>query len=381
MKSVYLDYAASTPVDPRVIKAMKPYETEYYANPGSLTRTAQKASAAIFDARRSILKSFNNEDGGVVFTSGATEANNLALRGVIKKAGIKNPRIIVSSIEHSSILKTAEDLKADGVDVVIVPVNKEGVVDLKKITAAINKKTVLVSIGYVNNEVGTIQLLSKIADAIKKNKEGIYPLFHTDATQAVQYLTRDMNELGVDLLTYSGHKIYSTKGIGALLYKDEEALAPILTGGDQENGLRAGTENVAGVVGLKVATEIAEKMRSKEGKRVAALCKVAVKEIKKVFKNAKLNGSVKNRIPNNINIYIPSYSAHELLVGLDLEGVAVATGSACTARVTSPSYVIEALGYNENRATKSLRITLGRQTTKQDIKRLVTVLKKLKQVL
>ncbi len=438
MKHYYFDYAASTPVDPAVVKAMAPFWSEKFGNPGSLHSFGQEASAAVFEARDTIAKSLGCHYSEIIFTGSATEANNLALRGAIKGLGSRvkglenqntknnlypnpstlNPKIIVSVIEHDSVLDTAKDLEKDGVEVVYLPVLKNGIVDLKKLEAALDERTILVSIMYANNEIGTVQPIFEISKIIrdfrnelriKNNELGknsnsiihnspfIIPLFHTDAVQAFNYLNCDVNGLGVDLLTLSAQKIYGPKGVGALyvrqglgfrvkglenqnkknnLYPNPSTLYPLITGGGQERGFRSGTENVPGIVGFAKAVEIADKLREKENKRLTILQKYFLKQVKKINPKIELNGDLKNRLPNNINLHIPAKSgnkgsAQDLVIALDMAGFAVSPGSACSSRVCSPSHVLKALGYSDEKAMSGLRITFGRQTTKEPIDKLL----------
>lgn len=377
MKNIYLDYASSTPIATEVVKVMESHWSDTFGNPGSTHWFGQQASGAVFKARQTIASFLDVDYKDILFTSSATEANNLALRGVLKKSKQKNPRIVVSAIEHESILETCRDLEKEGVEVVYIPVNKEGIVDCKEVERALNKRTILVSIMYANNEIGTIQPVKKIGELIKKYKgEDNYPLFHTDAVQAFQYLPCSIKKLGVDLLTLSAHKIYGPKGIGLLCVKDKGLLAPIITGGGQESGLRSGTENVPYIIGLAKAMELVEKNRNKELKRVGELRDYFWKEMKDIISDIEMNGSLKNRLPNNINIYFPGRPASDLCIELDIWGLAVSSGTACSARSIKPSYVIEALGGSEDRAFSSLRISLGRYTTKAEI---VSALKIFKQ--
>jgi len=411
MKSIYLDYAATTPVDPRVVKAMAPYFSEQFGNPGSLHSYGQKASGAVFMARQAVAVAIGADYPEVIFTASATEANNLALRGSLRAhQRITNqntnqrikPRIIISAIEHESILKTAKDLERDGTEVVIIPVSKEGIIDLKKLKAALNEKTALVSVMMANNETGVIQPIREIAKIIRDFKAtrplvqsisglATYPLLHTDAAQAFNYLSCDVNELGVDLMTLSAQKIYGPKGVGMLYVrsnvKGNNRFYPIdshTTGGGQEQGLRSGTENVSGIVGFAKAVEIAEILRDEETKRLTQLSVQLWRGIKKIFPKAVLNGpQLSNvtrslRLPNNINIFLPGKSAEEVIVALDLQGIAISSGSACTARSPEPSHVLLAMGASKEVAKNSIRITLGRQTMKADLdllRRLITQLK------
>src|SRR3989338_2374495 len=431
MKSIYLDYAASTPIDPRVVAAMSPYFTEIFANPNSLHRFGQEASRAVFVSRQTIARSLGADYKEIIFTGSATEANNLALRGSIKAIQkiqihsnnsngnsdiLNRPRIIVSVIEHESVLETCRDLEKEGVEVIYISVNKEGIVDLKKLRSTLNDRTVLVSVMYANNEIGTIQPIHKISEIIRnfresriKNQESrkadskfiihnsLFPLFPTDAVQAFQYLDCNVKNLGVDLMTLSAHKIYGPKGIGALYVRDaiqkiqihsnnsngnsdisDRLLAPIITGGDQENGLRSGTENVSYIVGFAKAVEIADKVRGPESARVEKLRNYFWRSLQKAFgsKSIALNGSLQNRLPNNLNVYFPGRSAQELLIKLDLIGeVAASSGAACATRVNKESYVLKALGFTPARASGSLRFSLGRPTTKKEIDSAVEKLK------
>lgn len=378
-KRVYLDYAASTPVDQAVELAMRPYFGKVYGNPHALHGFGQEASRAVFGARRKIAAALGADYREIIFTGSATEANNLALRGVVKSYKLKvksseKPRIITTTIEHESVLETCRDLEKDGVEVVYVPVGNDGIVDSWKIKTALNERTILVSIMHANNEVGTVQPIAEIASAIseyrsnKTNKsDRSYPFFHTDAVQSFQYLDCHPETLGVDLLTLSAHKIYGPKGIGAMYVRKGVKLLPIITGSGQESGLRSGTDNVPYIVGFAKAVEIAEKMQAKEMKRVSALRDYFWRQLKKAVPKLQANGSLKNRLPNNINIYFPGEKAHNLQIKLDLAGIAVSPGAACRSAVAKASYVIAEMGFPIERAVGSLRFSLGRQTIKSDV--------------
>lgn len=386
---LYFDYAASTPVDPRVERAMRPHFLHRFGNPGSLHSFGQEAIAAVDASRETLARLLGADFRDIIFTGSATEANNLALRGAVrawraeqKHVGVR-PRIIVSAIEHESVLETARDLERDGVaEVVYLPVDHAGVVDRSALRDALNERTVVVSIMYANNEIGTIQPLAKIAALIaefKKTTKAVrYPLFHSDAVQAFQFLDCSANALGVDMMTLSAHKIYGPKGIGVLYAKNVTTTPSFIkseiTGGGQEFGLRSGTENVPLIVGFAKAAELACAIQEKETKRILALREFILKNIKKIFLTAEVNGSVSiaadngvlATLPNILNIYFPCRAAEDMVVKLDLAGVAVSAGSACRARALGSSYVIEALGYSKERARSSLRFSLGRQTTKAE---------------
>lgn len=404
-RRIYLDYAATTPVDPRVMRAMAPYWSRKFGNPGSVHWEGQQASAAVFAARQQVAQAIDADYKEVIFTGSATEANNFALRGIsnfqfsISKQNLKSksqkPKIIVSAIEHESVLETARDLEKEGVEAVYIPVSNQGVVDVKKIAAALDERTVLVSVMYANNEIGTIQPISAIAEIVrefriknlefrdKKNPKSYilnpisYPLLHTDAVQALQYLDCNVDRLGIDLMTFSAHKIYGPKGVGALYVRQlnhkSYILRSIITGGGQEFGLRSGTENVPAIVGFGKAIEINESLKLKEFKRIKGLRDYFWREFQKVLPKAKLNGSATGRLPNNLNIYIPGSSAHDRCIELDLKGIAISPGVACSARKTEPSYVIAALGFGGDRPYSSIRVTFGRPTTLAEIKRALNV--------
>ncbi len=410
MKKIYLDYAATTPVAPAVLAAMQPYFSAKFGNAGSLHSFGQEAMAALDDSREKIAKAIGADFREIIFTGSATEANNLALRGVVKKYISENqpkisvnqrPRLIVSAVEHESILETCRDLECEGADVIYLPVNREGLIDLKKLKAALDKCTILVSVMYANNEIGAVEPIAEISRLLSEFREQenknparrldcVYPIFHADAAQAFQYLDCDVEKLGVDLMTLSSHKIYGPKGVGALYKKNivgHEFLSPILTGGNQEFGLRSGTENIPLIVGFAKAVEIAVREREKEAKRISELRDYFWRDIKKIFPKANLNGPVISinqlnqhksaRLLNNLNIYFPGQKAEDLLIKLDLAGVAVSAGSACSARGTEPSYVLKACGFPLERIKSSLRITLGRPTTKAEIDEAVRRIKKI----
>jgi cysteine desulfurase len=389
MKRIYLDYAATTPVDPAVSRAMQPYFSgghggaAKFGNPGSLHSFGQEAIAAIDRSRETIARSIGAEFREIVFTGSATEANNLALRGVVRAALKKDekfadgesPRIIVSAIEHESILETACDLERDDVEVIYLPVDQQGIVDLDEIKKSLNDRTVLVSVMYANNEIGSIQPITEIAKIVHEFSAKI--ILHTDAVQAFQFLDCNIKNLGVDLMTISSHKIYGPKGAGAL-YVGKRAssgknLEPIIAGGGQEFGLRSGTENVPAIVGFAKAVEFADAARKKESKRIAGLRDQLRKGITKIVPNAEINGGGEltgdgaTALPNILNIYFPGHAAQDLLTRFDLAGLAVSSGSACRSRAMESSYVIEALGHSRARAKSSIRFSLGKPTTKGNI--------------
>ena len=385
MNKIYLDYAAATPLNKNVAAAMSQYGSEIFGNPSSLHSFGQASSAAVFNARQKIATALCCDYKEIIFTASATEANNLVIRGAIKAFSVQRsafsktqPRIIISSIEHESINETCRDLERDGVEVARIPVSKEGFVDLAKLEAALNENTILVSIIYANNEIGVVQDIPKIFNIIKNFRElskSVHPLFHIDATQAFQYLPCKVDELGVDLMTLSAHKIYGPKGIGLLYTRKSTNLSSIITGANQERGLRAGTENVPAIVGFGAAVEITEKIRAKESARILKLRNYFWEKLKSSIPNLELNNALEVRLPNILNIYFPQIKAHDLLIALDMKGIAASSGSACQARLAEPSSIILSLGHDEKRSASSIRFSLGRQTTKKDLDKTVAILK------
>ncbi len=411
MKKLYFDFAATTPVNPLVRKAMEPYFSEKFGNPGSIHNFGQEALKAVDESRQVLagIFGFSERDGfrQIIFTGSATEANNLILRGAVnfftaegrfhrRFADFSPPRLIISSIEHDSVFETAKDLEKKGTEVVVVPAGKKGFVDLKKIKENLNEQTVLVSIIFGGNEIGSIQPISEIAKIIRefrsakktsnsKDLINLYPLFHADSVQSFQYFDCSLEELGLDFATFSSHKIYGPKGVGALCVRSSDlnkVLEPVITGGGQEFGLRSGTENVASIVGFAKAVEETVRLRDKERKRIYGLKYYFWKKLKEKLPFIKLNAeqdinleSIKKHdfLPHILNICFAGYPADELIVKLDLAGLAVSAGSACSVRSLKPSRVLLALGLSEKQAFSSLRFSIGRQTDKSQIEKAVKI--------
>lgn len=375
-RKIYLDYASTTPVDPRVFAVMKPFFSQKFGNPSSLHSFGREASEAAEKARSQATDFFGCDPGEIVFTSGATESNNLALKGAMiaiishfSKKKVK-PHIITTQFEHSCVLASCKKLEEQGMaEVTYLPVGKEGVVSLSDVKKNIKSNTALVTVMYANNEIGTIQPLKEIGKLIAKEnkKRETKILFHTDAVQAVNYLDCRVNNLGVDLLTASAHKIYGPKGVGLLFIRKGTPLKRIQDGGGHEMGWRAGTLNVAGIVGFGAALEIAEKERARNGKIVEKLQSHMIARVMKEIKGARLNGSKMKRIPNNANFIFRDVEGEGMLLGLDMEGIAVSTGSACSSGDLRPSHVLLAIGLGEEESHGSLRVTLGKYTTKQEV--------------
>lgn len=382
---IYLDYAATTPVAPEILKAMEPYFGEKYGNAGSLHFLGQEAIAAVDKSRAMIGRAIDAEFDEVIFTGSATEANNFVLRGVIKALGAKpiepkslKPKILVSSIEHESVLETARDLGKEGIEAVYLPVDKRGVVDLDKLQESLDERTALVSVMYANNEIGTIQPIAEISRIIKDFNHEI--VFHTDAVQAFQYLECSVNNLGVDLMTFSAHKIYGPKGIGALYIRNgvKGRISPVTTGGGQEFGFRSGTENTASIVGFAEAAELVTHSRESESKRVGELRDYFWSKLNGINPKIELNGCQSDvkcqMLPNILNIHFPGHSSENILIKLDASGIAVSSGSACSARSVKPSHVLRALGFSPERVRSGVRFSLGRPTTRDEIDQVLEVL-------
>lgn len=383
-KGIYLDYAATTPVSKRVAAAMQPYFSDEFANPSSLHIPGQRAQAALDKARTGVADILGCSWKEVIFTASATESINLALRGVIKAyrasfpqgtAQAKNPHIITTAIEHSAVLETCRDLEHEDVEVTYLPVNNEGLVSAQQVQGALRDNTVLVSVMYVNNEIGTIEPIQEIADVVHAYHipDTTYQIpLHTDAVQAASYLDINVEHLGVDLLTLSGHKIYGPKGVGLLYKKESVTLAPIITGGSQERSTRAGTENVPAIVGFAEALKESEELKAGEAQRIGALRSTLVENIVQGVPKAHLNGSAIQRIANNANICFEGTLVDTLTARFDEKGLYISGGSACSSRTPEPSHVIAALG-KKTCANSSIRFSLGRSTTVDEIERTAQV--------
>lgn len=390
---IYLDNASTTPVDKKVISSMKKYWRHCFANPSSIHSMGVESKKILDFSRQEIANFINGHSREMFFTASGTESNNLAIFGIVKKAkeNISRPHLITTEIEHSSILECFEELKKEGFEIDYLKVDKDGLINSKDLRGLIKKETVLISIGYVNGEIGTIQPIKEIAKEIRYKKKELnrnkneYPYFHTDASQAVQYLNMNIEELGVDLLTLDAQKIYGPKGIGALFVKDNTKISPIILGGGQEKGLRSGTENIPLIVGFAKALEIIKKQKEKEYNRVVKLRDWFFEFIKKEIPEIIINGSLKDRVPNNINISIPSYDGEMLVLRLDEKGVICSSSSACSSG-SGESFVVRKIAEKESddknyvygRAKSTLRFSLGRDTKKRHLKKTILSLKKCK---
>ena len=387
---VYLDYAATTPVDKEVLAAMEPYFCGKFGNASSAHFFGREAREAVEKARQQAADFLGCEAKEVIFTSCATESNNLAIKGLMKAfrqaQGVNfKPHIITSAIEHHCVLHTCESLEKDGlVEITYLPVNKEGIVEIESVEKAIKDNTILVSIMYANNEIGTIQPIEEIGELIKKYNEnpstrsarsGNKIFFHVYAVQAINYLDCAVDKLGVDLLSLSAHKFYGPKGVGALYIRKGVPIARIQDGGEQEFKMRAGTLNVPGIVGLGEAITKVRSLKS-EVENILKLRDKLIDGVLKSVSNSKINGSREKRLPNNANFSFPGAEGEAILLALDLEGIAVSTGSACASENLNPSHVLVALGLGPEDTHSSARMTLGKYTTEEEINRVLDILPK-----
>jgi cysteine desulfurase len=398
-KRIYLDHAATTPVDPAVLRAMMPYFSKKFGNPMSIHSFGQEAREAVEKARKQIADFLNCDPNEIVFTSGATESNNLAIKGVVqeyykkihpvksRKAGSPlakfnraRPHIITTQFEHHCVLNTCKALEENNLaEVTYLPVYRDGVIKTTDVKKAIKTNTILVSIMYVNNEIGTVQPIAEIGKFLKSYKLKANKLvFHTDATQAISYFNCNVDKLNVDLLALSGHKIYGPKGIGSLFIKKGTPICQIQSGGEQEFNLRAGTHNVPGIVGLGEAIRQLKTGNQKlTTRKIFNLRNYLIKRVLKEIPHSYLNGSLKFRSPANANFRFDGVEGESIILALDLEGIAASTGSACTSSTLEPSHVLMALGLRHEQAHGSLRLTLGKETNKKEIDYTIIKLKEI----
>ncbi len=370
MGRTYLDYAATTPTHPEVVKAMLPYFTEAFGNPSSIYACGQEAKGAIEEARANVADLIGAQDEEIVFTGSGTEADNFAIKGVAYANESKGNHIITTTIEHHAVLETCHFLETKGFKVTYLPVDEYGMVDLEEVRKAITNQTILISVMQANNEIGTIEPLAEIGKIAKET--GIY--FHTDAVQTVGHIPVSVDELGIDLLSMSAHKLYGPKGVGALYIRKGTKLLSFMHGGEQERGRRASTQNVPGIVGFGKAVEIARQEMNKEAEQVTYLRDKLISGLLAQIDHICLNGHPTNRLPNNVNVSISFAEGESMCLNLDLEGICVSTGSACSSSVTEPSHVLLALGLPPLQAHSSLRFSLGKWTTEEEIDRVLEVL-------
>lgn len=369
MKRIYLDYAATTPVDPLVLEAMQPYFNVNFGNPNSVHYYGREAQAACDEAIEKIALFLNADINSIIFTSGATESNNLAIFGLVGRLGLKSGHIISSAFEHPSVFQAIKKLQGRGFSVTFIKPNNLGLLPAEEFIKAIRSDTFLVSCMYVNNEIGTIQPVSEIGKELqyinKKRAQRIY--FHSDAVQAAPFLPIKVDELGVDFLTLSAHKIYGPKGVGVLYVKNKSFFDPLFYGGEQQSGLRPGTINVPGLVGLGKAAEILlSEIYNKDKNRIKNIQLDLWNRLNKSIPGVSLNGSLEKRVPGNLNVRFSGIAAESLVILLDQAGLAVSRGSACAAGAVSPSRALASLDLTEEENISSIRISLGRFSRLED---------------
>lgn len=372
IKKIYLDHAATTPVDSRVFAAMKPYFTEKFGNPSALYGLGREAKNAVDEARKSMASLMHALPENIIFTAGGSESDNMAIFGTALAHANKGRHIISLAIEHHAVLRPLEQLAKDGFEITYVPVDNDGLVSAEDIAKAIRPDTILITIMYANNEMGAIEPIADIGREIlkyRKANNSIYPLLHTDACQAAGYLDLDVEKLHVDLMSINGGKIYGPKGVGVLYVRRGVKISPIIFGGGQEKSMRAGTENTAGIVGLVKALEIAQAQKNKESARERELVRYLWEQISKKITEIKLNGPEigETRLPNNLNVTFKNIEGEAMLLYLDEYGIMCSTGSACTSESLEPSHVLRAMGMSYEMAHGSIRFTFGRSNTKSDI--------------
>jgi cysteine desulfurase len=363
MNRIYLDYAATTPVLPEVVEAMIPYFTDEYGNASALHDFGVRARKAIEDSRETVARFIGAPPESIVFTSGGTESDNMAVFGTFLKNRERNPHIITTAIEHSAVLNTCQFMEQLGAEVTYLPVNAEGIVDPSAIEAVITDRTVLISIMHANNEIGTVQPVAEIGQIASIH--GVP--FHTDAVQALSSTHIDVQGNNVNILSASGHKLYAPKGVGILFLDDASTILPIMHGGPHEHGMRPTTENVPGIVGLATAIDIISRDMDRETARERELRDQIINHVLGEIEGSSLNGSRIERLPGNTNFSFEGILGYDLAMVLDREGIAVSTGSACHAASEKPSHVLQALGMSDAAAFGTIRVSIGRQTTQEEV--------------
>lgn len=392
---VYLDHAAGTAVDPSVIKVMEPYFGAHFGNPSSLYKEGRIGRQSVEYARQGVANILGCESSEVIFTGSGTESDALAVLGVARANKVHGNHILVSSIEHKAVLESAKQLEKEGFDVEYIPVDNYGVVSVDDVVARIKDTTILISIMYANNEIGSIQPIQELGKRIREFKSRklkveaeenslrefssyllpptFYPLLHTDACQAAGQLSINVKDLDVDLMTINASKIYGPKGAGVLYKKEGVILEPLIIGGGQERGLRGGTENVPLIVGMCEALKLVEERRENESERLVNLRDYLLESLKKVIPDVVLNGHPTNRLPNNLHISVPQIEGESIVLMLDEMGIQVATGSACSAQDLEVSHVLRAINQDQSLMHGSIRMTLGKDTTKDDLDYFVSI--------
>lgn len=369
-RKIYLDYAATTPVDRRVVRAMLPYFADKFGNTMSLHRFGQEAKTALEKSREALANLMGAKPNEIIFTSSATESNNLALKGIAAANKNKGKHIIISSIEHPCVMESARWLEKQGFEIEKLAVDKYGQVSFKEVKKSIKKETILVSVIHASHEIGTIQPIAEIGKVCRE--KGV--LFHTDASQSFGKIPINVNKMNIDLLTVSSHKMYGPKGAACLFVREGTGIEPILHGGGHESGLRSSTVNLPAVVGFAKACEIYQKEGEREAQRLTKLRDKLIKGVLAKIPGSHLNGHPKKRLPNNANFWFEFIEGESIIIQLDLLGIAASTGSACSSAKLEPSHVLMAIGLRHEQAHGSLRLTLGRWTTEKEINYLLAIL-------
>ena len=371
-KLIYLDHGATTRVDERVLNKMLPYFSVNYGNPSSAYFLGRRNKRVVEEARQNVASCIGAKQKEIYFTSCGSESDNLALKGIAYANSSKGKHIITSKIEHSAVLNTCATLERQGFRVTYLNVNSNGMINLEELENAITQDTILISIMFANNEIGTIEPIQKIGKIAKKHN--VY--FHTDAVQAVGNISINVNELGVDLLSMSAHKFYGPKGVGALYVREGVEFERIQDGGGQEKGKRSGTENVAGIVGLSTAIQYAYKEIDFNNTKVTALRNYFIISLQQRFENIKINGDLDNRLPGNVNVSFKDIDGEQLLLKLDEYGICASSASACCTGSSKPSHVLTAIGLDRKQASGTIRFTLGKENTKNEIDYVLNILAK-----
>ena len=367
MKNIYFDNAATTKLDDEVLKEMLPYLKDNYGNPSSIYKLGREARKAIEDSREKIAKVLNCKANEIYFTAGGSESDNTAIKGIAKANKKRGNHIITSKIEHPAVLETCKQLEKEGFKITYISVDEKGIVDLEELKKSIKPTTILITIMFANNEIGTIQPIEEIGKIAKENN--IY--FHTDSVQAVGSIKIDVQKLNIDSLSLSGHKFYGPKGVGALYVKTGVPFEKFISGGHQERNKRAGTENVAGIVGIGKAIELAYENLDEYNKKIKELRDYYVKKVEEKIPYIKINGDMEKRLPGNSNISFRFIEGEGLLLNLDLKGICASSGSACTSGSLDPSHVLLAIGLPHEIAHGSLRVSIGKYNTKEEIDYLI----------
>ncbi|RKX19229.1 MAG: cysteine desulfurase NifS [Candidatus Zixiibacteriota bacterium] len=364
MESIYLDHNATTPVDPEVVEAMHPFQLKTFGNASSVHNFGRDAKVALENSREKIASIINCEPQELFFTSGGTESDNIAVMGTAFHFKGKKNHLIVGAAEHPAVLESAEYLQSNlGFDLNLLPVDKNGCSSAELLKSLLKNDTFLVSVMHANNETGAINNISELASAVSEKQ----CLFHTDAVQSIGKIKVDVKEMGVDLLSLTGHKIYGAKGTGALFIKSGQKISPLFYGGSHEKKRRPGTENIAGIVGLAKTLEIAEKKRVKDFKKISELADYFMAGLNEKIPDVHLNSPKENRIPQTLNVSFVGAEGESLVLGLDIEGVAVSSGSACASGAVEPSHVLTAMGIPALTAQGAIRFSMGRSTTKEQL--------------